>query len=199
MTTTPRIELRRLTTGDLDEHALKDFDRHQVTKRVRYIGPDGFAVKDDGFVDDWSDEKKARVVGELVDCIDSGGAVFGAFEGSSLVGFANVLAERFGSDAQYLEMPYMHVSKHLRGRGVGRELFLLAAKDAAERGATKLYIGTHPAVETQAFYDAVGCMPAAEAKPLASGEEPIDDVYLEYDLSDLALRPSQADSRSFLS
>jgi predicted N-acetyltransferase YhbS len=48
----------------------------------------------------------------------------------SVLGFANVTATRFGSARQYVEMPHMHVSRELRGTGVGRRLFRLAVREA---------------------------------------------------------------------
>ena len=78
--------------------------------------------------------------------------VYAAFCGKALKGFVSVEAELFGSGKQYLDLTSLHVSGDLRGRGIGRELFLEACRWAKQRGAAKLYISGHSAVETQAFY-----------------------------------------------
>jgi hypothetical protein len=41
-----------------------------------------------------------------------------------------VTAARFGSARRYVEVPYLHVSRELRGTAVGRWLFRLAVREA---------------------------------------------------------------------
>lgn len=75
----------------------------------------------------------------------------------------------------------LHVSAALRGQGVGRQLFQLAAGWARTKKAKKLYISAHSAVETQAFYKAMGCREAAEYNPAHVEREPAD-CQLEFEL-----------------
>lgn len=79
-----------------------------------------------------------------------------------------------GKGRDYLDLSSLHVSAELRGRGTGRELFARAADWARERGAKKLYISAHSAVETQAFYKALGCVEAEEYNPEHVEQEPFD-------------------------
>ena len=108
-----------------------------------------------------------------------GGFVAGAIVGGTLVGFANVENTPLGSRKQYLELRYIHVSREYRGQGLGRQLFRLCCEGARQRRAEKLYIGAHPAVETQAFYAALGCVLAEEVVPEILALEP-RDLQLEY-------------------
>lgn len=48
----------------------------------------------------------------------------------------------------------------MRGQGIGKCLFAAAKEWAKENGAKKLYISAHSAVESQAFYRAMGCVEA---------------------------------------
>ena len=73
----------------------------------------------------------------------------------------------------------LHVSEEMRGLGIGRRLFLMCVSWARERGAGKLYISAHSAVETQAFYRAMGCVEAAEYSAWHVKKEPYD-CQLEY-------------------
>lgn len=176
------FEVRSVELCDLEDECLESFDRYQTTRRTKVMNPDGdFVYADNAFIDDWDLKRKCEVVAELRSCLRSGGFVAGAFLKGSLVGFASVENSFFGSDNQYLEMPLIHVTKDLRGNGIGRRLFALCCDDAAKRGAGKLYISAHPSLETQAFYDSLGCVPACEINEEIYAREPYD-IQLEFNL-----------------
>ena len=80
----------------------------------------------------------------------------------------------FGSKGQYRDLTSLHVSRDKRGHGIGRTLFQKAADWARSRGAEKLYISSHSAVETQAFYRAMGCVEAQEYQYAHVEKEPYD-------------------------
>lgn len=173
------VTVRPLTLEDLPPDALKDFQRYQVTRQAKYLEQGEYKLKDDYFIDEWSDAEKLRVVQDLRRCLEQGGFVAGAISAGALVGFANVENVPLGSRKQYLEMRYIHVSRECRGRGLGKQLFQLCCEGARQRGAEKLYVAAHPAVETQEFYAALGCVPAAEIIPEILALEP-RDIQLEY-------------------
>ncbi|MDO5551833.1 MAG: GNAT family N-acetyltransferase, partial [Lachnospiraceae bacterium] len=75
-------------------------------------------------------------------------------------GFVSVESDLFGGTQRYLDLSSIHVSEDMRGRGIGKALFLAAKDWAKEHGARKLYISSHSAVESQAFYKAMGCVEA---------------------------------------
>lgn len=171
--------VRALTLEDLPPYALKDFQRYQVTRQVRYKEEGKYGIKDDYFADQWTAAQKLRTVQNLCNCLELGGFVAGAIHDGTLVGFANVENVPRGSSKQYLELCYIHVSREYRGQGLGKRLFCLCCEAARQRGAEKLYIGAHPAVETQEFYSALGCVPAEEVIEEILAREPLD-IQLEY-------------------
>ena len=100
--------------------------------------------------------------------------MYAAFSGRSLKGFASVEAGLFGSRHQYLDLTSLHVSEDLRGSGIGTALFCAAKEWARKHGAEKLYISAHSAVETQAFYQRMGCVDAKEIQKEHTDAEPFD-------------------------
>ena len=62
----------------------------------------------------------------------------------------------------------------MRGKGIGTALFLAAKEWAKTRGARKLYISAHSAIETQAFYRKMGCVEAAVYNQAHVEAEPYD-------------------------
>lgn len=166
---------------ELRNDFLKKFNRYQETKQVWYVEDKSCKVKDEYFIDDWSPERKFQIIEELRRCVSSGGVVVAAWKQKQLVGFANVESERFGSHAQYLELPYLHVSNEVRGMGIGKKLFSLCCQEAKRIGGKKLYIAAHPSIESQSFYRTVGCSPAEEVNELIFKREPLD-IQLEKDL-----------------
>ena len=62
----------------------------------------------------------------------------------------------------------------MRGKGIGKTLFIAAKTWAAEHGAKKLYISAHSAIETQEFYKAMGCTDAMLYNQKHVEQEPYD-------------------------
>ncbi len=63
--------------------------------------------------------------------------------------------------------------------GIGKKLFSLVCKKTKEMNAQKLYISAHSSEESQAFYNAMGCVEAMEYNEKLVTEEPCD-CQLEY-------------------
>lgn len=147
--------------------------RQVVTDCLRREGG-GWVVRRAPFVDDWSEEDYAFLVRCLQSTLRAGGLLLGAFESGALVGFASVEKPPYGSAGQYRDLSSLHVSQDRRGRGIGRALFAAAKDWAGRQGAAKLYISSHSAVETQAFYAAMGCVDAAEPWQKHVEQEPFD-------------------------
>ncbi|MBE5967066.1 MAG: GNAT family N-acetyltransferase [Lachnospiraceae bacterium] len=164
----------KLKTDEINRELFSHFQRHQtVTLCWRKID-EKWCIKDDPFTDDWTEEEYNELVTCLKDTAASGGVVFGAFSDQTLKGFTSVEAPLFGSNREYLDLSSIHVSEDMRGKGIGKELFQLAKTWAKEHGAKKLYISAHSAVESQAFYHAMGCVEAQEYNPYHVQKEPYD-------------------------
>ncbi|WP_142296497.1 GNAT family N-acetyltransferase [Lottiidibacillus patelloidae] len=173
------ITYRKLKVEDLNDDFLARFKRYQVTNKVLANRENSLYEKEDYFIDDWDNAKKVNIAREMRNCVLTGGAVIGAFREEELVGFANINNNHFGKTLDYVELPYIHVSKNYRGYNVGKSLFYLCCESAKKLGARKLYIGAHPSIETQSFYKAMGCTLAKEINEEIYNREPLD-IQLEY-------------------
>lgn len=168
------ITYKVLTVNDITLSMFASFDRTQnVTKCWRKINGE-WVIKDAPFIDDWSEDDYREGVQYLKDLVNSGGYVVGAFYDEHLKGFASIEPTLFGSHAQYMVLSNIHVSQDMRGQGIGKGLFSSAKKWAKDRHAEKLYISAHSAVESQAFYRAMGCVEAAEYNKKLAEKEPCD-------------------------
>ena len=185
------MRIRKIKLSELDRSLFSDFHRRQaVTDCYRREGGQ-LVIRSAPFIDDWSEADYLFLVQCLRRTIETGGVVLGAFEeifkelgsGNSgkkevLKGFASVEAASLGSRGQYRDLTCLHVSEELRGNGIGRELFSLACMEAKRLGGEKLYISGHSAVETQRFYQSMGCREALEPMEEHVKREPYD-VQLE--------------------
>ncbi|MGB5946489.1 GNAT family N-acetyltransferase, partial [Paenisporosarcina sp.] len=121
---------KKLSVEDLQDDFLSTFNRYQETHQVLVKYQDHLIVKKDSFVDDWDQEKKSAVVHSLRYCVQVGGSVIGVYREHELIGFANVENEKFGIYGEYVELPYIHVSREVRGSGIGKKLFEICCEEA---------------------------------------------------------------------
>ena len=169
------IQYRAVGQAELTPRLFAAFDRRQEVVNCYRRGADGtWCVRPDPFLDDWSAEDYRFLTECLIRTLERGGAVFGAFVCGALKGFCSVEAPPLGSRGQYRDLTSLHVSRELRGQGMGKELFALAAGAARRMGGEKLYISSHSAAETQAFYRGLGCTDASEPDAEHVGREPFD-------------------------
>lgn len=175
------VRFLRLQEDEIRRELFYGFIRHQDVTDCLRREKGNWVVKPDPFIDDWTNEDYKFLVSCLKNTVRMGGYVCGAFCGGTLKGFVSVELALFGAQLQYLDLSSLHVSEDLRGRGIGKKLFHEAAKWAKEHGAVKLYISSHSAVETQAFYRGLGCVEAKEYHKEHVEREPYD-CQLEYSL-----------------
>ena len=168
------IEYRMPHVNEINRELFRHFKRHQaVTKCWRKISG-VWCIKDIAFTDEWTERDYAFLVSCLKNTVQTGGMVSGAFFLEQLKGFVSVESALFGRNKEYLDLSSIHASEDMRGRGIGRELFRIAKNWAKQHGAKKLYISAHSAVESQAFYRAMGCVEAQEYNPEHVAKEPCD-------------------------
>lgn len=153
---------------NIDKTFLKDFDRDQVTNEVLVL--EGTLKKRKiHFTDEW-DKEKLEEHSLYLSKLTKNSVVLAEYEGDKVIGFT-CLDERFGD---YINMPFLHVDKAFRSRGIGSELIYNIALEAKLLGAKKLYLSAHPAIETQMFYESVGCVLAEEINQELYELEPYD-------------------------
>ena len=111
------------------------------------------------------------------------GEALGAYDSSGkLLGFATVNRMNFGKTATFALLDQLFVTKEMRGKGIGKQLFLKATEIARKFGAEHLFICAGSAEETIAFYHALGCVDAIERHEGFYESDP-RDFQLTYKLS----------------
>lgn len=168
------IVYRDLKDTELSMELFDSFERRQVVSDCWRRENGQWVIRHAPFIDDWSTEDYGVLIRCLRDTIRSGGFVCGAFAEGRLKGFAAVLPEIFGGENRYMDLASLHVSQDMRRKGIGRALILKAKEWARQRGAGKLYISAHSAVESQAFYRRMGCVEAKLYHQKHVEEEPFD-------------------------
>ena len=168
------IDYRTLTAEEISLALFEHFRRRQTVTKCWRKSAGKWRVEDVSFIDDWTEEEYELLVSCLQNTLRTGGMVTGAISNGRLKGFVSVEGERFGSGGEYLDLSALHVSEELRGKGIGKALFGRAKMWAKERGGKKLYISAHSAVESQAFYRAMGCAEAKEYCAAHVEKEPCD-------------------------
>lgn len=168
------IQYRSLSENEICIDLFRNFIRHQVVTKCWRKENNNWIIKDAPFIDDWKEPEYQILVTCLKHTVQTGGFVYAAFSDGKLKGFASVEPELFGGEHRYLDLSSIHVSEDLRGEGIGAALFLAAKEWAKQKGAGKLYISAHSAVESQAFYKRMGCVEAQLYHKKHVEEEPFD-------------------------
>lgn len=168
------IEYRILSCGEIEKELFKGFIRRQVVNDCWRKVNGEWVIKSDHFIDDWSDSDYDLLVKCLKNTVKTGGFVMGAFCTGALKGFVSVESEIFGGNNEYMDLTSIHVSEDKRGLSIGKTLFTAAREFASSKGAKKLYISAHSAVESQAFYKKMGCVEAKEYSNAHVEKEPFD-------------------------
>lgn len=168
------IKYRKLNDKEIDRKLFAGFIRRQIVTKCRRRENGVWTVRDNPFIDDWSEKDYEFLVSCLKNTCRTGGVVYAAFCNGSLKGFTSVESGFFGGENKYLDLSCIHVSEDMRNQGIGRELFAMAKHWAKEHGAAKLYISAHSAIESQAFYEKMGCVEAMQYNMEHVEKEPYD-------------------------
>lgn len=170
-----------LTTETLTDRSLDGFIRRQAVEECWRRMEGALVLRPVAYVEDWTLEDRRARSAEMLEGVRQGARFFAALDGGTVVGFAYLKPEPFGSRGQYRELGRFHVSEPYRGRGVGRRLFEMACGGAREMGAEKLYLSAHSAKEPMAVYRRLGCVEAEEINSRLAEKEPCD-VQMEFQL-----------------
>lgn len=168
------VKYRVLYAEELCRELFKDFIRHQIVTKCWRKENGRWIIKDVPFVDDWTEKDYQILISCLKRTIRSNGLVYAAFYEGKLKGFVSVESEIFGDEQGYCDLSGIHISEDMRNKGIGRTLFLAAKEWAKQKGAKKLYISAHSAVESQAFYKSMGCVEAKVYNQKHVEDEPYD-------------------------
>lgn len=176
------LQYRTLSKDEINMELFQNFIRRQKVTDCWRRENNAWVIKSAPFIDDWSQTDYQTLISCLQNTVATGGLVYAAFYEGKLKGFASVEAELFGGAQNYLDLSSIHVSEDMRGQGIGKALFYAAKAWAKSQGAKKLYISAHSAVESQAFYKAMGCVEAQVYNEMHVEAEPYD-CQLECELS----------------
>ncbi|MCI8538749.1 MAG: GNAT family N-acetyltransferase [Oscillospiraceae bacterium] len=168
------LQYRDLSLEDLRPELFRGFIRHQAVTKCWRRENGQWTIKDAPFIDDWSEQDYQTLISCLKNTVSTGGFVHAAFAGGVLKGFVSVESAFFGGEHKYLDLSSIHVSEEMRGSGIGTRLFSSAKEWARQKGARKLYISAHSAVESQAFYHKHGCTEAQLYHQSHVDAEPFD-------------------------
>ena len=168
------IQYRTLPAEEICPKLFQNFIRHQVVTKCWRRENGKWVIKDAPFIDDWNEKDYQFLVSCLKNTVQTGGLVHAAFYQNMLKGFVSVEPGLFGGEQRYMDLSSIHVSEDMRGTGIGKTLFQTAKKWAREKGAGKLYISAHSAVESQAFYRKMGCVEAQLYQQKHVEAEPYD-------------------------
>lgn len=166
------ITYRALEETEVCRDLFRHFIRHQTVTDCWCRENGSWVIRNNPFIDDWTEADYQVLVDCLRRTVRSGGFVYGAFRDGQLKGFVSVESEPFGSKRQYLDLTSIHVSEDQRNAGIGKTLFAAAKAWAGAHGAKKLYISAHSSVESQAFYKKMGCVEAREYCQIHVEQEP---------------------------
>lgn len=169
-----QIAFRLLAENEIQRDLFSGFIRRQVVQKCWRMVDGCWRIIDAPFIDDWTEEQFSFGIECLQKTIRTGGLVLGAFYNGKLKGFVSVEPDFIGTDSQYLDLSSIHVSSDMRHKGIGALLFEKAKDWARKKGADKLYISSHPAVESQAFYKKMGCVDAEYICAEHAAREPFD-------------------------
>lgn len=166
------IEYIKLNLNDITDDLLIGFNRYQVTERVKYLNKGILEEKEDYFIENWDTSKLTDLTKSFRRILEEGGSVIIARDRKKVIGFVSLASDMFFDE--YLNLDIIQVSNEYRRQGIGKKLFELISIEAKKLGAKKLYISSHPNINTQKFYTNMGCVLAKKINQHLYDLEPLD-------------------------
>jgi len=169
---------------DIKEDMLDGFVRKQESTRIMKYEGNHVIIEDFYYFNEWNHKKLNKKVIEFRKIVECGGNLIVAYDEikDKVAGFSTLEAKFIDDERKIIEMQYLHVSSEYRAKGLGKRLFSETRLLARKRGAEKIIIGTIPAIETQNFYEKMGCQILYDLNDVLKKREPdeiqrITDVY----------------------
>lgn len=172
-----QLDYRILSRDELGKQA--QIDRTETIERVCHLRDGDIALEEEHWdVQDWSPQEKQRRIASLHDAYDAGATIFGAFDGTILVGMSVLDHNPLDSGVARYNLAGLWVSRAFRNQRIGKALVRLAKREARKRGAKALYVSATPSENTVRFYISQGFRLARTIDPQLFKDEP-DDIHLE--------------------
>ena len=171
------MDYRILSRNEIS--SLSHIDRTESIDHIYYFRDGKLILEEEHWdKDEWSYAEKQRRIAILQQDYDQGATFFGAFDGTILVGMAELIHKPLISGESRLNLGGLWVSYPYRGKGVGRTLVGLVIYEARERGAKSLYVSATPSENTIRFYKSVDFQPTMLVDPDLYEKEP-KDIHME--------------------
>ena len=174
-----KLTFKKIVYKNINDNFLNGYNRFQEITNIVYLDQMELKEKENKFYETWNQEKLIEISRYLKSSVKSGSILYATYDYKKIVGFAMIDRKLLFDES--INLKYIHVSKEYRGYNIGKYLFNIMALEAKKIGATKLYISSHSAVETQRFYQRVGCVLANKINRELQELEPYD-IPLEYQL-----------------
>lgn len=182
---TQTYNVRRLSVDDIGRIA--DIDRSEQidTEYAVIAGQLARQAPSMEFVPPWDpvgsgEHSVAEKIAFCEPLVRAGARLLGVFERNTTCGIA-VVDGSFEPPMGWL--PFLHVSRPFRRRGVATALWQTSAKLARNAGATALYVSATPTGSAVGFYLSRGCRLVDQVHPRLYAEEP-EDIHLICDLQE---------------
>ena len=108
------LKIREIDASQYIGQAWREVDGKRQLVKIDYYEPDlpnGFDAH----------------LSKLIETVNSGGVVLGAFHDMRLVGYCSANSLVFGEKYKYVLLDQLYISKNFRNKGIGKRLFFMAA------------------------------------------------------------------------
>ncbi|MFX0010302.1 MAG: GNAT family N-acetyltransferase [Candidatus Hermodarchaeota archaeon] len=175
-----KMLIRLLERDEIEK--VRKIDRSELIEQLYYYDHGKLNLKD-VYIDDpgWTPSEIESHVRHLYKLYDSGGYLYGAFDGEKLTGIATLGKNFIGSAKNQLIVTFFHVDAQFRKQGIGTALINTIITRAKALGAKKLYISATPSKNTINFYFNRGASLTKELNPKLFELEP-EDIHLDIDI-----------------
>ena len=161
---------------------LPEIDRSEVARQTYAVRDGRLALLDKGFTHPgWDQRDYDERLPAFHASLDNGAAGWSALMHDRLVAIALLDGRWIGRGRDTLDLTFFHVTRQLRGQGVGSRLFDLSVDLARTRGAKRLYVSAADSRNTVDFYLNRGMRLATPPDPALHALEPTD-IHLTLDL-----------------
>lgn len=158
---------------------LQDIDRSEIVNQTYYTIDGSLVLRDEYYnIPRWPEDTLRRYIKALTELYDCGGVIFGVFDNEKMVGIMTIGSKMIGKNKDQIILDFMHISKDLRKRGLGKRLIGMARSEAKKMNARKLYISACPTKNTVDFYMRNGAVITKDIDKEMYEKEP-DDIHME--------------------
>lgn len=98
------MKYRSLQENEINRELFRDFIRRQVVTKCWRRKNGEWLIKDEPFIDDWTEQDYEVLIECLKRTVGTGGLIHGAFYEERLKGFVAVLPEIFGGENKYIDL-----------------------------------------------------------------------------------------------